>query len=78
MNKPQYSADWFTNNELSQVTPMPEAWDRTSASATSNCSSKPSACPAVYKYLDSQSAGKARRRGPPRRCGASSTAPGSC
>lgn len=58
MNKP-YSADWFTYNELSQVTPMPEEWDRTSASATSNCSSKPSACPAVYKYLDSQSAGKA-------------------
>jgi peptide/nickel transport system substrate-binding protein len=58
MTKP-YSAEWFTDNELSQITPMPEEWDRTSASATSNCSSKPSACPAVYKYLDSQSAGKA-------------------
>jgi peptide/nickel transport system substrate-binding protein len=58
MTKP-YSAQWFTDNELSQVTPMPEEWDRTSATATSNCSSQPSACPAVYKYLDSQSAGKA-------------------
>jgi len=50
-----YSAAWFTDNELSQITPMPEEWDRTSATATSNCSSKPSACPAVYNYLDSQS-----------------------
>ena len=55
----QYSAEWFTDNELSQITPMPEAWDRTSATATSDCSSKPADCPAVYKYLDSQSAGKA-------------------
>ena len=30
MNKP-YSAEWFTDNELSQITPMPEEWDRTSA-----------------------------------------------
>ena len=58
MNKP-YSAEWFTDNELSQITPMPEEWDRTSASTTSNCSSQQSACPAVYKYLDAQSAGKA-------------------
>src|SRR5262249_26878884 len=50
-----YSGPWFTDNELSQITPMPEEWDRTSATATSNCSSKPSACVAVYNYLDSQS-----------------------
>ena len=27
-----YNPIWFTNNELSQITPLPMAWDRTSIS----------------------------------------------
>jgi peptide/nickel transport system substrate-binding protein len=50
---PQFSESWFNNNELSLITPMPEAWDRT-ASGHSNCSTIVSACTAVYKYLNSQ------------------------
>ena len=41
-------------NELSQITPMPEAWDRT-ASGPSHCSTTISDCSAVYSYLDGQS-----------------------
>jgi peptide/nickel transport system substrate-binding protein len=49
-----YNQEWFLYNELSQVTPMPEAWDRT-ASGPSSCSTTVSDCAAVYKYLDAQS-----------------------
>jgi peptide/nickel transport system substrate-binding protein len=31
----KFSQSWFTNNELSEITPMPMAWDRTSHSAAS-------------------------------------------
>jgi len=54
MKRP-YSPEWFTYNQLSQITPMPEYWDRTSASTPSDCSTVASACKAVYTYLDSQS-----------------------
>ena len=50
---PQYSESWFTNNELSQITPMPMAWDRT-ASGPSNCVSDLASCNAVYTYLNAQ------------------------
>ena len=53
MNK-AYNPTWFTSNELSQITPMPQAWDRT-ASGPSDCTTKVSDCSAVYTYLDSQS-----------------------
>jgi peptide/nickel transport system substrate-binding protein len=53
MNK-SYNPTWFTSNELSQITPMPQAWDRT-ASGPSHCSTTVSDCAAVYAYLDSQS-----------------------
>jgi peptide/nickel transport system substrate-binding protein len=53
MNKP-FSSDWFTYNELSQITPMPEYWDRTSATTPSHCSNDLADCTAVYTYLDSQ------------------------
>jgi peptide/nickel transport system substrate-binding protein len=53
MNK-AYNPTWFTSNELSQITPMPEAWDRT-ASGPSHCTTTESDCAAVYSYLDSQS-----------------------
>lgn len=53
MDKP-FSSDWFTYNELSQITPMPEYWDRTSASTPSDCSTNQTACTAVYNYLNAQ------------------------
>jgi peptide/nickel transport system substrate-binding protein len=53
MNK-DYNHTWFTYNELSQITPMPNAWDRT-ASGASDCAGNVSDCAAVYSYLDSQS-----------------------
>jgi peptide/nickel transport system substrate-binding protein len=49
-----YNQQWFVYNDLSQITPMPEAWDRT-ASGPSHCSTTVSDCAAVYKYLDAQS-----------------------
>jgi peptide/nickel transport system substrate-binding protein len=49
-----YNPTWFTSNELSQITPMPQAWDRT-ASGPSHCTTTVSDCAAVYSYLDSQS-----------------------
>jgi peptide/nickel transport system substrate-binding protein len=53
MNK-AYNTTWFTSNELSQITPMPEAWDATAAGA-SHCTTTVSDCANVYTYLDSQS-----------------------
>jgi peptide/nickel transport system substrate-binding protein len=49
-----YSQTWFTNNELSQITPMPMAWDRT-ATGASNCVTDQNSCNAVYEYLNAQS-----------------------
>jgi peptide/nickel transport system substrate-binding protein len=49
-----YSHFWFLYNELSQITPMPETWDRT-ASGPSHCSTTVSDCAAVYNYLNTQS-----------------------
>jgi peptide/nickel transport system substrate-binding protein len=53
MNK-AYNQTWFISNELSQITPMPEAWDKT-ASGPSHCTTTVSDCSAVYSYLDGQS-----------------------
>jgi peptide/nickel transport system substrate-binding protein len=52
MNKP-YSSTWFLYNNLSQITPMPAAWDRT-ASGPSSCDTTVSDCAAVYSYLAGQ------------------------
>ena len=49
-----YSRQWFTDNELSQITPMPLAWDRTAA-GKSDCAVQLIHCIAVFKYLDAQS-----------------------
>src|SRR5260370_16118435 len=49
MNKP-YNLNWFQYNDLSQVTPMPAAWDRT-ASGPSSCTTTVQDCTAVYNYL---------------------------
>jgi peptide/nickel transport system substrate-binding protein len=52
MNK-SYNHTWFTYNELSQITPMPKAWDRT-ADGPSDCTGNESDCSAVYSYLNGQ------------------------
>jgi peptide/nickel transport system substrate-binding protein len=51
--KKAYSPTWFLYNNLSQITPMPAAWDRT-ASGRSNCATTVSDCAAVYAYLAGQ------------------------
>ncbi len=51
--KRAYSPAWFLYNELSQVTPMPTAWDRT-ARGPSACTATVRDCAAVYHYLDAQ------------------------
>ena len=48
-----YSPTWVVYNDLSQVTPMPAAWDRT-ATGPSDCASNVKDCAAVYTYLDGQ------------------------
>jgi peptide/nickel transport system substrate-binding protein len=53
MNK-AYSPTWWQYNELSQITPIPAAWDRT-ASGPSHCDTTISDCAAVYAYLNAQS-----------------------
>jgi peptide/nickel transport system substrate-binding protein len=52
--KTAYSPSWFTDNELSQITPLPMAWDLTSATAKGSCATTVSSCPAVWQYLYSQ------------------------
>jgi peptide/nickel transport system substrate-binding protein len=56
-----YNPEWFLYNELSQVTPMPLAWDRTSLSQpapTSDNGHLPdtttTGAKAIYKFLDTQ------------------------
>ncbi len=60
LNK-SYSPTWFTYNELSQITPLPMAWDRTSLSNTApgpTTANLPdttaSGARAVYKFLNAQ------------------------
>jgi peptide/nickel transport system substrate-binding protein len=48
-----YSSTWFWYNDLSQITPMPAAWDRT-ASGPSACATTVRDCAAVYNYLNGQ------------------------
>ncbi len=50
-----YNPNWMLYNNLSQITPMPAAWDLTGPGKPSNCATTVSDCAAVYKYLDSQS-----------------------
>jgi peptide/nickel transport system substrate-binding protein len=57
MNK-QYNPAWFTGNELSQITPMPMAWDVTSVNGkpgSGGCTASVSSCAKVYAFLDGQS-----------------------
>jgi peptide/nickel transport system substrate-binding protein len=57
-----YDPEWFLYNELSQLVPLPLAWDRTSLSQAAPTSdnghlpdSTPAGARAVYKFLDAQS-----------------------
>lgn len=50
-----YSQDWFLMNQLSQITPMPAAWDMTSATQKGTCETDVSGCKAVFTYLTAQS-----------------------
>jgi len=56
-----YNPVWFTNNELSQITPLPIAWDRSSLSQAPPKPSMPglpdttrSGARAVYNFLNAQ------------------------
>jgi len=52
-----YSTDWFTYNELSQITPMPMAWDVTSLGAkagSGGCTTDVGKCKAVWTFLNGQ------------------------
>lgn len=56
-----YNPTWYTYNELSQITPLPLAWDRTSlsepappAGATGLPDSTPNGARAVYDFLNAQ------------------------
>jgi peptide/nickel transport system substrate-binding protein len=49
-----YSQQWFTYNQLGQITPMPNAWDVTAAGSPGTCSQSVSGCAAVFKYLTAQ------------------------
>lgn len=52
-----YNHKWVVYNELSQVTPMPQAWDVTSLGAkpgSGGCATSVSKCAAVYNFLNTQ------------------------
>lgn len=49
-----YAPRWFWYDQLSQITPLPPAWDKTSESAapgSGRCASNIKFCPAVYRFL---------------------------
>jgi peptide/nickel transport system substrate-binding protein len=52
-----YNPQWFTYNELSQLTPIPQhVWDRTSSSGTvGDLDRTPATAQQVYKFLEGQS-----------------------
>ena len=54
MNR-DYNPAWFTSNELSQITPMPQAWDMSGPGRKAHCTTTVSDCAKVYAYLDGQS-----------------------
>ena len=52
-----YSRTWVVMNQLSLITPMPKAWDRTADDAPANASADLADIPAVYDYLVAQNGG---------------------
>jgi peptide/nickel transport system substrate-binding protein len=52
-----YASTWFTYNQLAEITPMPLAWDVTSAGAkpgSGGCLTSTTGCAAVWSYLTAQ------------------------
>jgi peptide/nickel transport system substrate-binding protein len=49
-----YSRTWVLMNQLTLITPMPRAWDRTAHDAPANASGDLADVPAVYDYLVAQ------------------------
>jgi peptide/nickel transport system substrate-binding protein len=52
-----YASYWFTYNQLAEITPMPLAWDVTSAGAkagSGGCHTSPANCKAVFNFLTAQ------------------------
>ena len=49
-----YSKTWVLMNQLTLITPMPRAWDRTAHDAPANASADLTDIPAVYDYLVAQ------------------------
>jgi peptide/nickel transport system substrate-binding protein len=49
-----YSKTWLLMNQLTYITPMPKAWDRTSHDTPANASENIEDIPAVYDYLVAQ------------------------
>lgn len=50
-----YNRTWFLFNELSMITPLPQAWNKTSANGpTGKADLTTAGAKAVYKYLESQ------------------------
>jgi peptide/nickel transport system substrate-binding protein len=50
-----FSHQWFLHNELSQITPLPAAWDETAPGVASHCDTTIADCAAVYTFLAGQS-----------------------
>jgi peptide/nickel transport system substrate-binding protein len=73
-----YDPEWVLYNVLSQITPMPLAWDRTSLSQpaptsdTGNLPDSQGKAKAEAVYTSSRTKARTRARGPRRRSGASS------
>jgi peptide/nickel transport system substrate-binding protein len=63
--KGPYSETWFTDNELSQITPMPTAWDETAPGRRTDCEQDVADCGAVYKFLSSRAADPSTWSGAP-------------
>jgi peptide/nickel transport system substrate-binding protein len=52
-----YASTWFTYNQLAEITPMPLAWDVTSAGAkpgSGGCITSTAGCAAVWSFLTAQ------------------------
>jgi peptide/nickel transport system substrate-binding protein len=49
--KTPVNPNWFTDDELVQITPLPEAWDITAPGRVGSCATSAAACPPVYSYL---------------------------
>lgn len=49
-----YSRSWILMNQLTLITPMPRAWDRTDHDTPADASADPAQIPAVYDYLVAQ------------------------